>query len=136
MKPTNQQIFTQLLQQARHVAEKAYAPYSKFKVGAALLTEDDEIFTGCNVENASYGLTLCAERNAIASMVAAGHNKFKAIAIYTEKKSNCYPCGACRQWLYEFGPEATVIVEDEKGEKLLLTVTDLLPHAFGPEDLL
>lgn len=135
MKPINQAISIQLLGLARQTAKNAYAPYSKFKVGAALITEDGHFFTGCNVENASYGLTLCAERNAIANMVAAGHRKFMAIAIHAENTTECYPCGACRQWLYEFGKEADVIVEGKDSEPLHIKTTDLLPFAFGPEDL-
>jgi cytidine deaminase len=135
MKRINQQISTQLLQLAKQVSDNAYAPYSKFKVGAALITEDGTYFTGCNVENASYGLTLCAERNAIAEMVAHGHRKFDAIAISAHEASECYPCGACRQWLYEFGKDARVIVETDDDSYKEIAVTDLLPHAFGPEHL-
>ena len=124
-----------LLEAARRQTQNAYAPYSKFNVGAALVTEDNKFFTGCNVENASYGLTLCAERNAIANMVAGSYKKFAAIAIYAKQTTKCYPCGACRQWLYEFGGDATVIVEDEGHKPLTTTVKELLPNAFGPEDL-
>lgn len=135
MKPTNQQTSTQLLLKAKEAAAKAYAPYSKFSVGAALITDDGQIFTGCNVENASYGLTLCAERNAISSMVAAGYTKFVSIAIVAEKSTECYPCGACRQWLYEFGQDANVVVQSVDGEPIYRTVKELLPEAFGPEYL-
>ena len=123
------------MQLASQAAVNAYAPYSQFPVGAALLTDDGKYFTGCNVENASYGLTLCAERNAIASMVAAGHKKFVALAIHAEKGTKCYPCGACRQWLYEFGKDANIIVEDDNLNPIVTSTTELLPHAFGPENL-
>lgn len=135
MKHTNQQISIQLLHKAKQIAENAYVPYSKFSVGAALMAENGDIFTGCNVENASYGLTLCAERNALSSMVAAGQKKFILIAIYASKSNECYPCGACRQWLYEFGKDATVVVQKADGEPVLKTVKELLPEAFGPENL-
>lgn len=135
MKTISQAISTQLLQQAKNASSKAYAPYSKFSVGAALITEDGSIFTGCNVENASYGLTLCAERSAMSLMVANGYRKFDAIAIYAKAGTDCYPCGACRQWLYEFGKEAQVIVEDKEHNPKTISVQELLPNAFGPEDL-
>jgi len=135
MKHINQVTSTQLLQLARDVAKNAYAPYSKFNVGAALVTDKGDFFTGCNVENASYGITLCAERNAIANMVAHGQTKIVAIAIHAQKTTDCYPCGACRQWIYEFGKDAQVIVEDENLNPLFTTIQELLPHAFGPDDL-
>ena len=135
MKTINQAISIQLLQQAKEVSVNAYAPYSKFKVGAALITENGEVFSGCNVENASYGLTFCAERSAIAAMIANGHKKFEAIAIYAQSATDCYPCGACRQWMYEFGKEAQVIVEDEDHNPRVISVQELLPKAFGPENL-
>ena len=135
MKPINQAISIQLLKLAKESANNAYAPYSGFSVGAALITEEGKIFTGCNVENASYGLTLCAERNAIANMVANGSKTFEAIAISAVKSPKCFPCGACRQWLYEFAPKGQVIVEDEEGIPLFTTVNDLLPEAFGPSNL-
>lgn len=124
-----------MLKLAKESANNAYAPYSGFSVGAALITEEGKIFTGCNVENASYGLTLCAERNAIANMVANGCKTFEAIAITAIKSSKCFPCGACRQWMYEFAPEGQVIVEDENGIPIIRTVNDLLPEAFGSENL-
>lgn len=135
MKHINQETSIRLLELARKASDNAYAPYSKFKVGAALITEGGSFFTGCNVENASYGLTLCAERNAIASMVNNGHNKFIAIAVHAKQTTECYPCGACRQWLYEFGRGADVIVENVDAAPMFTSVDNLLPHAFGPEDL-
>ncbi|MGD9579981.1 MAG: cytidine deaminase [Vampirovibrionia bacterium] len=135
MKTINQATSIQLLAKAKEISDNAYAPYSKFKVGAALITPEGMIFTGCNVENASYGLTLCAERSAMSSMVKHGYNEFEAIAIYAKATTDCYPCGACRQWLYEFGKEALVIVEDADHNPKLVSVSELLPHAFGPDDL-
>lgn len=135
MSELDNQTKLKLLQLAKESAQQAYAPYSNFPVGAALIAHNGKIFTGCNVENASYGLTLCAERNALSSMVSSGEKSFSAIAIFAEKSSNCYPCGACRQWLYEFGANATVITEDETGNIVSSSVKSLIPFAFGPENL-
>ena len=112
---------------------RAYAPYSNYQVGAAVLTHEGRIFGGCNVENASYSVTLCAERGAIASAIAAGQRKFQAIAIVTEKIGS--PCGACRQFLVEFNPEMTVILADTSGKRLTHKAKDLLPGFFGPATL-
>ncbi|WKD60453.1 Cytidine deaminase [Corynebacterium ciconiae DSM 44920] len=129
-----------LLARAREAAEHAYAPYSEFPVGAALLTADGCLYTGCNVENASYGLTLCAERNAATTMIAntepsdnAGR-RIDTVAIVGLKARPCWPCGACRQVLREFGC-TTVVVEGENGEPLSLAFDELLPYSFGPEHL-
>jgi len=102
-------------------------------VGAALRAEDGRVFTGCNVENASFGLTICAERNAVAHAVAEGARRFDAIAVVTE--NGVTPCGACRQVLAEFGPAMTVIVADEAGRRRVYTIGDLLPDAFTPDQL-
>src|SRR5215469_6140223 len=108
-----------LMQSAREAMRQAYAPYSHFKVGAALLTAMGEIFRGCNVENASYGLTNCAERTAVFSAVAERGPalKIRAIAIVNDQNVACSPCGACRQVIYEFGPEATIIYPSASGWK-------------------
>jgi len=121
-----------LLKAAREVAKKAYAPYSKFKVGAAILTEQGNIFTGCNVENASYGLTICAERAAIFSAIAGeGGDKMKirALAVLNDRDLPCPPCGACRQVIYELGALAIVIYS---GKRKLETkpASELLPNGF------
>jgi cytidine deaminase len=121
----------QLLDAARAAMRNAHAPYSKFKVGAALLTTTGKIFAGCNVENASYGMTNCAERTAIFSAVASLGPKMelKAIAIVNSHDAPCAPCGACRQVIYEFGPKATVYFQGAKGHKEL-KITELLPEGF------
>ena len=120
-----------LLQAARSAMEHAYAPYSNFRVGAALLAEDGEIFVGCNVENASYGMTNCAERTAIFSAFAKLGPKLniQAIAVVNDQGVPCSPCGACRQVIYEFGPEAVVLFQSAKGWKEA-PITDLLPEGF------
>jgi len=124
-----------LILTARQMLERSYAPYSRFAVGAALETEDGSIFTGCNVENASYGLTICAERTAAVKAVSEGHLRFKRIVIASRGEDYCYPCGACRQVLREFGPEMEVICLNDKGEARRFSLEELLPCSFGPDHL-
>lgn len=119
-----------LLAQARAAAEKAYAPYSGFRVGAALLCGDGNVFTGCNVENASYSLTICAERNALFQAVNAGMKEFYAIAIYVDSDELFPPCGACRQVLAEFNPEMQILYAS-RSESVLTDLVILLPQAFS-----
>jgi cytidine deaminase len=123
-----------LLASAREILRRAYAPYSGFKVGAAVLTREGTIFTGCNVENASYGLTICAERSAIFSAVAGSNGKpsLQAVAVVNEKEVPCSPCGACRQVISEFGLETVVLFKSERGYEEL-TISDLLPSSFRLE---
>ncbi len=110
----------------------AYAPHSGFLVGVAVVTSDDRVFAGCNVENASYGLTLCAERSAIAAAVGAGARAIRAIVLVTATGRACPPCGACLQWISEFGgPETEVIWASVAGDTVRWTLGDLLPCAFG-----
>jgi cytidine deaminase len=123
-----------LVEAARAVREQAYAPYSGFAVGAALLAEG-RVFTGVNVENASYPISVCAERNAVAAMVAAGVRRIDAVAVVTDGAMPTPPCGGCRQCLWEFGPEAVVLAVTLKGERARWPLAELLPHAFGPSDL-
>jgi cytidine deaminase len=125
------EVGKRLLEAARRAMKNAYAPYSHFKVGAAVLTTDGEVFLGCNVENASYGMTNCAERTAIFSAVSGSGPKIEieAIAIVNDHDAPCAPCGACRQVIYEFGPRATVFFRDAKAWKQL-PIADLLPEGF------
>ena len=121
-----------LLSAARKALQHAYAPYSKFRVGAAVLTADGEVFTGCNVENASYGLTICAERSAIFTAVAQTKAKkleIRAVAVVNGDELICSPCGACRQVIFEFGDKATVIFKGQEGY-LEMPITQLLPESF------
>ena len=111
----------------------AYAPYSRFAVGAALLAASGQVYTGCNVENASYGLTVCAERNALFHAVAQGERRFTAVAVVTQ--NGVTPCGACRQVLAEFNAQMTVIVADTMGNRFIYNLAELLPDSFGPEHL-
>jgi len=120
----------QLLDAARRAREAAYAPYSNFKVGAALRTATGEIFTGCNVENASFGATLCAERVAIVTAVAAGQRRFTALAVIADTPEPVPPCGLCRQVLAEFSPDCRIIMANLAGQWRLATLKELLPLAF------
>ena len=121
-----------LLEAAQMALQSAYAPYSQFKVGAAVLTVEGKVFTGCNVENASYGLTICAERAAIFSAVAALEGKkllVRAVAVVNKNNVACSPCGACRQVIAEFGADAIVIFRGQKGYQQAL-ISELLPESF------
>ena len=120
---------------AKTAAGRAYAPYSKFTVGAAILTSTGKIYSGCNVENASYGLTNCAERTAIFSAVAAQERKLQCVVVFTPTKTATAPCGACRQVINEFGPAARVISFCASSDTIDTTITALLPAAFGPANL-
>jgi len=120
-----------LLRSARKAMKNAYAPYSNFRVGAAILTSAGDVFLGCNVENASYGMTNCAERTAIFAAVAEMGPKLeiRAVAVTNDHGVPCSPCGACRQVIYEFGPEAVVFFQGKKGW-MESAITDLLPEGF------
>ncbi|MEW6743357.1 MAG: cytidine deaminase [Planctomycetota bacterium] len=122
-----------LVARALEVREQAYARYSRFKVGAALLGEDGRVFTGCNVENASFGLTCCAERVAIFNAVTAGCRRFSALAVASA--GGAAPCGACRQVIREFAPRLTLYLAVADGSYLEERLERLLPDSFGPEDL-
>ena len=125
--------YENLIAKAMEAREKAHAPYSRFAVGAALLSKSGCIYTGCNVENASYGLSICAERTAVFKAVSEGERDFEAIAVVTEK--GVTPCGACRQVLMEFGEDIQVIVANGAGEYRVFTLQELLPEAFTPKHL-
>ena len=123
-----------LLADARAAAERSYSPYSGFAVGAAVLTDAGEVILGCNVENAAYGESICAERNAVTTMVARGGRHVEAVAVVGLRAAPCWPCGACRQVLREFGCRE-VIVEDAEGQPVTLDFSRLLPNSFGPDTL-
>jgi len=120
---------------ARKAAAQAYAPYSQFPVGAAVLAGSGRIYAGANVENASYGLGNCAERTAIFSAVAHGERRLRAVVVYTPTKTVTAPCGACRQVIHEFGPDARVISICDGKDRIDVSAAALLPGAFGPSDL-
>lgn len=119
-----------LIAAATAAREKAFAPYSKFQVGAALLAEDGTVVTGCNVESASYGLTICAERVALVKGVSEGRTRFVCVAVVADTDDLAPPCGACRQLLWEFAPDADVILANLKGKTERTTVRELLPRGF------
>ena len=128
-----EKIYQNLLEEAKKASEFAYSPYSNFSVGACVLYENDKKYIGCNVENASYGLSLCAERNAISTAIADGEKtNIVAIAIYSSKKQLCLPCGACRQWIQEFkeSDDTKIIAYDENDELKIYTIDELLPYGF------
>lgn len=122
-----------LIAEAMAAREKAHAPYSQFAVGAALLAKSGRVYTGCNVENASYGLSICAERTAVFKAVSEGERDFEAIAVVTDR--GVTPCGACRQVLMEFGEDIQVIVANGAGECQVFILQELLPEAFTPKHL-
>ena len=115
--------------------ERAYVPYSHFPVGAALLCADGAVFTGCNVENAAYGSCICAESTALVKAVSEGRRDFVKLAVAGRGGDYCWPCGACRQMLYEFAPGLTVLVARGDGDFVKTTLGELLPHGFGPASL-
>ncbi len=124
----------ELIALAAQARERAYAPYSQFAVGAALLAKSGRVYTACNVENVSYGLSVCAERAAVFKAVSEGEKEFEAIAVVTE--TGVTPCGACRQVLREFGEDLRVIVADASGRYRVFSLRELLPEAVAPENLI
>ena len=124
-----------LVQAAVAAREKAFAPYSRFRVGAALEAEDGTIVPGCNVESASYGLTICAERVALVKAVSDGITGFKRVAVVTDVDDLTPPCGACRQLLWEFAPDAEVVLANLRGQTAVYRVAELLPHGFDAGNL-
>lgn len=135
-KPTPAQL-RKLESLAKQAADRAYAPYSQFRVGAAVLTSAGNLFAGCNVENASFGLCNCAERTAISHAIVASKKpvRLQCLVVYTPTKTATMPCGACRQVIHEFGPETNVISICDSKERIDVSIGTLLPGAFGPQDL-
>ena len=133
---TMNEEFKNLINEAEKARKRAYTPYSKFQVGAAVLCADSKIFSGCNIENASFGLTVCAERIAIFKAISEGSTKFKAIAVVGDTAKPCSPCGACRQVISEFAEDIYVIMANLKGNIKVKKIKELLPEAFGKNDLL
>ncbi|WHH59575.1 cytidine deaminase [Petroclostridium sp. X23] len=124
-----------LLELASEARQNSYSPYSKFRVGAALLTKSGKIFTGCNIENATYGATCCAERTAIYKAISEGEKEFDAIAVQGDNEGLTFPCGICRQVISEFAPDIQVVLGDHKGNVKKFSLSELLPHAFYKENL-
>ncbi|KAM3921259.1 cytidine deaminase [Leptodactylus fuscus] len=130
------ELIQKLIQKSHEAKTKAHCPYSRFRVGAALLSQDGRIFLGCNIENACYTLGICAERTAIQTAVSEGSKKFTAIAIASDvEEEYITPCGACRQVMREFGSEWQIFLTKPNGSYVLKTLHQLLPMSFGPENL-
>lgn len=134
-KTISKTVIAKLRTAATEAARRAYCPYSRFPVGAAILTTDGKIYSGCNVENASYGLTICAERNAIFQAVANGSKQIAAVVVYTPTAIPSAPCGACRQVINEFGAGAEIYCVCEGAGELHVSMKELLKYAFGPQNL-
>lgn len=123
--------YNDLMQKAKEVSKNAYAKYSNFAVGACVLADSGKTYCGCNMENSSYGLTICAERNAIASAIANGETSFLAIAIYSPNQEKCFPCGACRQVIFEFQNDKEIeIITESDGNIQITKINNLLPEGF------
>lgn len=121
--------YRELYRTAQQMVQQAYAPYSRFKVGAALLTKTGEVFTGVNVENSSFGATICAERTAFVKAVSEGHREFEAIAVACSD-GEAYPCGICRQFMFEFGDDLKIITGEDEDHLHIEEISELLPHGF------
>ena len=124
-----------LVETAFTMLEKAYVPYSHFPVGAALEGEDGTVYTGCNVENAAYGSCICAERTALVKAVSEGTRSFRRLAVVGNGSDYCWPCGSCRQMLYEFSPDLEILVARGDHQFVKYTLRELMPHGFGPAAL-
>ena len=120
-----------LVKIAGDMRQKAYVPYSKYQVGAAILCKDGSVYTGCNVENASYGMTICGERTALVKAVSEGNKDFDMLAVISNSDEYCMPCGACRQMLDEFAPDLTILCAKANGEYKEFTMKELLPYSFS-----
>ncbi|MBX9685823.1 MAG: cytidine deaminase [Candidatus Obscuribacterales bacterium] len=129
---SNGELRRLLLLEAESAAEQSYSPYSKFPVGAALLARDGTVFTGCNVENASFGGTICAERTAFVKAVSEGYREFEMIAVFCKKAKDAWPCGFCRQFMSEFGSSLKVIAYKSEAGVQVRELSELLPFMFGP----
>ncbi len=125
----------ELVEAAKRARTRAYAPYSRYQVGAAVRGDNGKVYLGANIENASYGLALCAERNAVAAAILDGCKQITGVAVITSTSPPAAPCGMCRQTLAEFAREMDVVMVNEKGERVDTTLSALLPRAFRPEDL-
>lgn len=127
---TNEEKISQAKEAAKNARQFSHAPHSKFRVGAALIADDGSIWSGCNVEASSYGLTICAERTALVSAIAQGRKNFSHIIVCTDTDAPTPPCGMCRQMLYDFAPDAQVIMINLRGDEKKFSLKELLPEAF------
>src|SRR5574344_885865 len=122
--------YDELIKKAKDVSKNAYSKYSHFSVGACVVGESGETYSGCNFENASFGLTICAERNAIGSAIANGEKSIKAVALYSPNSEDCLPCGACRQVIWEFCKDDVIIITEVSGKPKIRSIKELLPLGF------
>ena len=123
--------YKSLMEKAKEASKMSYSPFSKFAVGAGVLTKSGKIYSGCNIENSSFGMTICAERCAIFKAISEGEKEILAVAIYSPKEDDCYPCGACRQVMYEFQGENEIeIITEKNGELNIKKLSDFLPYGF------
>ena len=129
-------IYDRLITEARKARAHSHSPFSRFRVGSAVLTAGGKIFAGCNIENSSFGLTICAERTALFKAVSEGHRKFRAIAIATDDRTPVAPCGACRQVIMDLAGDIDVIMTGKNGSTRVVRLSELFPYPFGPENLL
>ncbi len=125
----------QLIDYAKEASVNAYAPYSRFSVGAAIECSDGSVYTGCNVENAALGCTICAERGAVCKAISAGHRNFRRIAVYADSRDYCVPCGTCRQVLSEFAPDIEILCVRSDGRYVSYRLSELLPLTFNSDFL-
>ena len=128
--------YKKLVKQAQAARKHSHSPYSQFRVGAALLTRKGKVYTGCNIEVSSFGLTICAERTAIFKAISEGEKRFAAIAIATDEDNFTTPCGACRQVLMDLAGNIDFIMSKKNGDVRLMKMSDLIPFPFGPKNLL
>lgn len=128
--------YRELINQADEVKQNAYVPYSHFRVGAALLTKSGKIYTGCNVENASYSPTICAESSAIVKAVSEGEREYSAVAVISDSEDYTSPCGVCRQRIFEFGDDIDVIMANKNGDYKVYKISELLPEGFNKDSLM
>ena len=135
MQPLDLNTRERMIKLAKSMSQKAHCPYSGYPVGAAVLSDDGQVFGGCNVENASYGLSMCAERNAIFQMVAQGGQRIHCVVIYTPTDQPAAPCGSCRQVINEFGSQALIVCVGDGEKSFESPISELLPKAFGPDNL-
>jgi cytidine deaminase len=136
MKDKRKRDYHRLVEFAKRAKRRAYAPYSNFRVGAAIRTKSGKIYTGCNIESSSYGLTICAERTAIFKAISEGEKNFVAVAVVSDDSTFCPPCGACRQVLMDLAPQIEFVLVDKKGKEIVVPINHLFPLPFGPKYLL
>ncbi len=134
MDEQQERLYRELIETAKEAALKTYCPYSEFPVGAAVVTSDGSLYSGCNIENRSFNISICAERTAFAKAVSEGKREFKTVAIFSPKGKDCWPCGLCRQFMSEFGDQIEIVVEAKDGSLICRKLAEIIPeHPQAPE---